>query len=69
MSPGGLAVETFTPTPYGQRALFCAKKDNVAEEFLGHGRIGTDAWTCTCLQRVLELKTVAAAAAAAAAAA
>mmetsp|Transcript_85651 Transcript_85651/g.164890 ORF Transcript_85651/g.164890 Transcript_85651/m.164890 type:complete len:227 (+) Transcript_85651:84-764(+) len=33
MSPGGLALETFTSVPYGKRALFCAKKDNVAEMF------------------------------------
>merc|ERR1712079_338978 len=33
ISPGGLALETFISTPYGKRALFCAKKDNVAEMF------------------------------------
>merc|ERR1712242_251279 len=33
MSPGGLALEQFTSVPYGKRALFCAKKDNVAEMF------------------------------------
>jgi len=33
MSPGGLALETFKSTPYGKRALFCAKQDNVAEMF------------------------------------
>lgn len=31
MSPGGLALETFKSTPYGKRALFCAKMDNVGE--------------------------------------
>merc|ERR1711976_947159 len=33
MSPGGLALETFKSTPYGKRALFCSKKDNVGELF------------------------------------
>merc|ERR1712008_157821 len=33
MSPGGLALETFRSTPYGKRALFCAKADNVQELF------------------------------------
>merc|ERR1712183_500475 len=33
MSPGGLALETFRSTPYGKRALFCAKVDNVGEMF------------------------------------
>merc|ERR1712156_282474 len=33
MSPGGLALETFKSTPYGKRALFCAKTDNVQELF------------------------------------
>ena len=33
MSPGGLALETFKSTPYGKRALFCAKADNVQELF------------------------------------
>merc|ERR1711974_466612 len=33
MSPGGLALETFKSTPYGKRALFCAKVGNVGELF------------------------------------
>merc|ERR1711928_259504 len=33
MSPGGLALETFKSTPFGKRALFCAKADNVEEMF------------------------------------
>merc|ERR1711862_104314 len=31
MSPGGLAIELFKSTPYGKRALFCAKSSNVDE--------------------------------------
>merc|ERR1712060_320227 len=33
MSPGGLAIELFKSTPYGKRALFCAKSSNVDEMF------------------------------------
>jgi hypothetical protein len=33
MSPGGLAIEMFKSVPYGKRALFCAKSDNVDEMF------------------------------------
>merc|ERR1711918_261047 len=33
MSPGGLAIELFKSTPYGKRALFCAKSANVDEMF------------------------------------
>jgi len=31
MSPGGLALETFKSTPYGKRALFCAKVGGAGE--------------------------------------
>merc|ERR1712187_372791 len=33
MSPGGLAIELFKSTPFGKRALFCAKSSNVDEMF------------------------------------
>jgi len=33
MSPGGLAMELLKSTPYGKRALFCAKRSNVDEMF------------------------------------
>merc|ERR1712146_370757 len=33
MSPGGLAIELFKSTPFGKRALFCAKSANVDEMF------------------------------------
>ena len=33
MSPGGLALETFRSVPFGKRALFCAKADNLDEMF------------------------------------